>query len=87
MSGYIDWLFFILINFSGDTKITAEKMNAVLKRAAPKIEPNGINTVESDALFPATMAVSTSGAPLAKAKNVAPAKVGDISSNILFITK
>lgn len=47
--------------------------------APPNIEPNGINSVEAEELDPANIAVNTSGAPLAKAKNVTPANVGDIS--------
>lgn len=54
-------------------------MKAVLNKAPPKIEPKGINYVEADELDPANIAVNTSGDPLAKAKNVTPAKVGDIS--------
>ena len=61
-------------------KITADKMNAVLKRQAPKIEPKGIRAVVLDSLEPAMMAVMTSGAPFAKAKHVTPASVGDIST-------
>ena len=44
------------------------------------MDPNGIKAVESESLEPAIMAVKTSGAPLANAKNVTPAKVGDIST-------
>ncbi len=51
----------------------------MLKREAPNIEPNGINSVEGDELEPARMAVNVSGAPLAKAKKVTPASVGEIS--------
>jgi len=60
--------------------MTADNMNAVLNSEAPKIEPNGINYVDGEELDPAKTAVKTSGAPLAKAKKVTPAKVGDISS-------
>lgn len=60
-------------------KITAERIKAALKSRAPKIDPNGMRTVVSESLDPARMAVNTSGAPLAKAKNVTPAKVGEIS--------
>ena len=55
-------------------------MKAVLNREAPKMEPKGINYVEGDELDPAKIAVRTSGEPLAKAKNVTPASVGEISS-------
>lgn len=54
-------------------------MNAVLNRHAPKIEPKGIKAVEAESEDPAIIAVKTSGAPLANAKNVTPANVGDIS--------
>ena len=60
-------------------KITADKIKAALKSRAPNIDPNGINTVVSESLDPAIIAVNTSGAPLAKAKNVTPANVGEIS--------
>lgn len=56
-----------------------EDIKAVLKRQAPKIDPNGIKAVVSESLDPATIAVITSGDPFANAKNVTPAKVGDIS--------
>jgi hypothetical protein len=55
-------------------------MKAVLNKNAPKIDPNGINAVDSESLDPAIMAVITSGAPLAKAKKVTPARVGEIST-------
>lgn len=58
----------------GNKKINVENMNAVLKRHAPNIEPNGIKAVVLELLDPATMAVTTSLAPLAKAKKVTPAK-------------
>lgn len=48
-------------------------MIVLLKRRAPKIDPKGIRTVESESDPPATIAVSTSGAPLAKARKVTPA--------------
>ncbi len=51
----------------------------MLKRDAPNIEPNGINSVEGEELEPAKIAVNTSGAPFAKAKKVTPASVGEIS--------
>ncbi len=51
----------------------------MLNSAPPKIDPNGINYVEADVLVPAKIAVNTSGAPFANAKNVTPAKVGEIS--------
>lgn len=51
----------------------------MLNKDAPNIEPNGINTVELDELPPATTAVTTSGAPFAKASKVTPAKAWDIS--------
>lgn len=59
--------------------MTAESIKAVLKSEAPNIDPNGINTVASELLLPAKIAVKTSGAPLAKARKVTPASVGDIS--------
>jgi hypothetical protein len=59
-------------------------MNAALKRQAPKIEPNGMRAVVDELLEPAMMAVMTSGAPLAKAKNETPAKVGEISNYLIF---
>lgn len=64
----------------GWQNITEERIKAVLKRQAPNIEPKGINDVESESLEPAMIAVNTSGAPLAKAKKVTPAIVGDISN-------
>ncbi len=54
-------------------------MNAALNNAPPKIDPKGINAVEADVLAPAKIAVNTSGAPLANAKKVTPANVGEIS--------
>jgi hypothetical protein len=54
-------------------------MNAVLNKDAPKIDPKGISTVEPDELLPAKIAVNTSGAPLAKARKVTPARVCEIS--------
>jgi hypothetical protein len=51
----------------------------VLNKQAPKIDPNGIIAVVLESLDPAIIAVITSGAPFAKAKNVTPANVGDIS--------
>ncbi len=51
----------------------------MLNNDAPNIEPKGISTVEGEELAPANTAVNTSGAPLAKAKRVTPAKVGEIS--------
>lgn len=62
-------------------KITAESIKAVLNKHAPKIEPKGIRAVVPESLDPAIMAVMTSGAPFAKAKNVTPANVGEISIN------
>ena len=67
--------------------MTEDKIKAVLKRQAPKIDPKGISAVESESLLPAIIAVKTSGAPLAKAKKVTPAKVGDISKFLKKITK
>ena len=60
--------------------MTADRIKAVLKRQAPKMEPKGMRAVESESLEPARIAVRTSGAPLAKAKKVTPAKVGEISN-------
>ncbi len=51
----------------------------MLNKQAPKIDPNGIIAVVLESLDPAIIAVITSGAPFAKAKNVTPANVGDIS--------
>lgn len=56
----------------------------MLKRQAPKIDPNGIKAVVDESLEPAMIAVMTSGAPLAKAKNVTPAKIGEISTYMIF---
>lgn len=55
-------------------------MNAVLNKDAPKIEPNGIRAVDGEELVPARIAVRTSGDPLAKARKVTPARVGEIST-------
>jgi hypothetical protein len=54
-------------------------MNAALNNKPPKIDPKGINAVDEEELDPAKIAVSTSGAPFAKAKKVIPANVGEIS--------
>ena len=54
-------------------------MKAVLNNEAPKIDPKGIRAVDADVLEPARIAVRTSGAPFANAKNETPAKVGEIS--------
>jgi hypothetical protein len=59
--------------------MTAERIKALLNKQAPKIDPKGIKAVELESLEPAIIAVITSGAPLANAKKVTPAKVGDIS--------
>lgn len=59
--------------------MTADNTNDVLNNNPPKIDPNGINAVDEDELLPANIAVRTSGDPLAKAKNVIPANVGEIS--------
>jgi hypothetical protein len=59
--------------------MTEDNMKAVLNKEPPKIDPNGINIVDDEELPPAKIAVKTSGAPLANAKNVIPAKVGEIS--------
>ncbi len=64
--------------------MTTDKMYAVLKRQAPKIDPKGIKAVVDESLEPAMIAVMTSGAPLAKAKNVTPAKIGEISTYMIF---
>lgn len=64
----------------GRAKITQEKMKAELNRHAPKMEPKGIRAVLEESLEPATMAVMTSGAELAKAKKVTPASAGEIST-------
>jgi hypothetical protein len=64
--------------------MTSASINAMLKRQAPKIEPNGIRAVELESLEPAMIAVITSGAPLAKARKVTPAKVGEISKHVFY---
>jgi hypothetical protein len=50
-------------------------MNAQPNNNAPKIDPNGISTVDPEELPPAIIAVNTSGAPFANAKKVTPARV------------
>ena len=62
-----------------EQRITALRIKAMLKRAAPNSEPNGINAVVAELLVPATMAVMISGAPLARARKVIPASASDIS--------
>lgn len=47
----------------------------MLNKPAPNIDPNGISAVEAESEDPAIIAVSTSGAPFANAKNVTPANV------------
>lgn len=59
--------------------MTLDKIIAMLKSEAPKREPNGRSDVESELLVPATIAVMISGAPLAKARKVIPAKASEIS--------
>lgn len=59
--------------------MTSASIKAMLKRQAPNIEPKGIRAVVLESLEPAMIAVITSGAPLAKARKVTPAKVGEIS--------
>lgn len=59
--------------------MTLDRIIAMLKSEAPKREPKGKREVESELLVPATIAVMISGAPLAKAKNVIPAKAYEIS--------
>lgn len=71
----------------GCNNITHENIKAVLKRHAPNIEPNGISAVDDESLDPATIAVKTSGALFANAKNVTPANVGDISNFHDFLLK
>ena len=56
-------------------EMTEERMIVVQKRQAPNMDPKGIKTVEPESDPPATMAVSTSGAPFANAKKVTPARV------------
>jgi hypothetical protein len=56
-------------------EITLAKIIAHEKIVAPNKLPKGIRAVYSDVLFPAIIAVSTSGAPFAKAKKVTPANV------------
>lgn len=65
--------------------MTADRTNDVLNNRPPNIEPNGINAVLEDELLPAKIAVKTSGEPFANAKNVIPAKVGDISIKLLIL--
>lgn len=60
-------------------KITVDSMIVLLNRRAPKMDPKGISTVDPESDPPATIAVRTSGAPLAKARNVTPANLCDIS--------
>ena len=55
--------------------MTLERINAVLNRHAPNIEPKGIKEVSVESEEPAIIAVKTSGAPFANARNVTPAKV------------
>jgi hypothetical protein len=43
------------------------------------MEPTGINIVEGELLDPAMIAVITSGAPFANARNETPARTGEIS--------
>ncbi len=62
--------------------MTSANIKAMLKRQAPKIEPKGIRAVVLESLEPAMIAVITSGAPLAKARKVTPAKVGEISKYV-----
>ena len=50
----------------------------MLKIAAPYREPNGMRTVLEEELVPATTAVMMSGAPLAMAKKVIPARASDM---------
>ena len=73
------YFFFILSSLFCRLNITEDKINAALNKQAPNIDPKGINTVVSESLLPAIIAVRTSGAPFANAKKVTPAKVGDIS--------
>jgi hypothetical protein len=65
---------------SGDNSITLDKIIAMLNKEAPKREPKGRSEVESELLVPATIAVITSGAPLASAKKVIPANASEIST-------
>jgi hypothetical protein len=70
----------LIVSFRlGKRKITEENIKAVLKRQAPKIDPKGIKAVYEESLDPATIAVTISVEPLANAKNVTPAKLGEIS--------
>lgn len=63
----------------GCSQITLAKIRVAVSKNAPKIDPKGIKTVDSESLVPATIAVKTSGAAFANATKVTPAKVGDIS--------
>lgn len=72
---YPRWTFSPLSCTFGLWTITLAKIIAHENIKAPNKLPNGIKAVYSDELFPAMIAVSTSGAPFANAKKVTPANV------------
>ena len=55
------------------------KIKPMLNIEDPKIDPNGISSVEGEELAPAATAVITLGVPLASARKVIPASASDIS--------
>ncbi len=73
-SGTNPSLFFNVSIPAGLNSMTIAKTNPISKNAAPQREPNGINAVVDEELEPATIAVMISGAPLANARKVTPAK-------------
>jgi hypothetical protein len=62
-----------------DLRMTCDRMMVEENINAPNMDPKGINAVSSESLFPAIIAVSTSGAPFANARKVTPASVSPIS--------
>ena len=64
-----------------ECRITCERIIDEQNMSAPNIDPKGMSAVVSESLFPAIMAVSTSGAPLANAKKVTPATVCPMPTN------
>lgn len=61
----------------GENLMTMASTKAISNNAAPYSDPKGMRAVEEEELDPATMAVMTSGAPLAKARKVTPASPCD----------
>ena len=53
--------------------MTIDSTKAMSNNAAPYSDPKGINAVEDEEEELATIAVTTSGAPFAKARKVTPA--------------